>query len=57
MGKKKDSGYRAYQYLEPGADYRAFALAKEIDRAPEELVPRKIDGANALRVLRDTWAR
>ncbi|HEV2011356.1 MAG TPA: membrane dipeptidase, partial [Candidatus Limnocylindria bacterium] len=39
MGKKKDASYRSYQYLEPGADYRAFALAKEIGRVPEELVP------------------
>jgi len=38
MPKKKDSSYRAYQYLEPGADYRAFALAKEVGRVPEELV-------------------
>jgi membrane dipeptidase len=39
MVKKKASGYRSYQYLEPGTDYRAFALAKEIGRVPEELVP------------------
>ena len=35
---KRDSGYRAFQYLAPD-DYRAFALAKEIGRVPEELVP------------------
>jgi membrane dipeptidase len=39
MATKKDPRYRSYQYLEPGADYRAFALAKEIGRVPEELVP------------------
>jgi membrane dipeptidase len=39
MAEKKDAGYRSYQYLEPGADYRAFALAKETSRVPEELVP------------------
>ena len=35
---KKDPGYRSYQYLEAGADYRAFPLAKEVARVPEELV-------------------
>jgi membrane dipeptidase len=39
MAKKKGVGYRSYQYLEPGADYRAFALAKETGRVTEELVP------------------
>jgi membrane dipeptidase len=39
MGKKNDAGYRAYQYLEPGTDYWASRLAKEIGRGPEELVP------------------
>ena len=39
MTAKKHSGYRAYQYLQPGADYRAFTLAKEVGRVPEELVP------------------
>jgi membrane dipeptidase len=39
MARKKDASYRSYQYLEAGADYRAFALAKEIGRVPEELVP------------------
>jgi membrane dipeptidase len=39
MAQKKDAGYRSYQYLEPGADYRAFALAKETGRVPEELIP------------------
>jgi membrane dipeptidase len=39
MPKKIESTYRSYQYLEPGADYRVFALAKEVGRVPEELVP------------------
>jgi membrane dipeptidase len=30
--KKAYSGYRSFEYLEPGADYRPFALAKEIGR-------------------------
>ena len=36
---KKESPYRSYQYLEPGTDYRTFALAKEVGRVPEELTP------------------
>ncbi len=27
-------GYRSYQYLEPGVDYREFELAEELDRVP-----------------------
>lgn len=29
---KRYTGYRSFQYLEPGVDYREFKLAKEIDR-------------------------
>lgn len=32
--KKRYDGYRSYQYLEGGADYRSFRLAKEIGRVP-----------------------
>lgn len=40
MGLSKQyNGYKAYQYLEPGYDYRAFPLAKEIGRVEEYLVP------------------
>ena len=35
---KQYKGYRPYQYLEAGVDYRAFALAKEIGRVPEHRV-------------------
>ena len=35
---KRDPGYRAFQYLAPD-DYRAFLLAKETGRVPEELIP------------------
>ena len=31
-------GYRSFSYLEPGADYRAYDLAPEIDRVPPEIV-------------------
>ncbi|HEV8655386.1 MAG TPA: membrane dipeptidase [Candidatus Limnocylindria bacterium] len=32
------SGYRSFQYLEPGSDYREFELAKELDRVPSRKV-------------------
>ena len=32
-------GYKSYQYLEPGIDYKNFKLAKEIDRVKPYLVP------------------
>lgn len=32
-------GYRSYQYLEPGKDYRAFELVPELGRVPEYRVP------------------
>ena len=36
---KQYSGYRSFQYLEPGRDYRAFELAREVGRVPEHPVP------------------
>jgi len=39
IGKRtKYAGYRSFQYLEPGTDYREFELAKEIDRVPSRRV-------------------
>ncbi len=38
MKRKKYSGYKSFQYLEPGADYRLFKLAKELDRVPSSKV-------------------
>jgi membrane dipeptidase len=32
------SGYRSFQYLEGGTDYREFVLAKELDRVPSRKV-------------------
>lgn len=32
-------GYRSYEYLEAGRDYRVFALAPELDRVPSRAVP------------------
>jgi membrane dipeptidase len=37
-GKKKYTGYKAFQYLEPGFDYHEFHLVKEFNRVPEYLV-------------------
>jgi membrane dipeptidase len=40
MGKKKVyDGYKAYDYLEAGFDYRVFELCKEFDRVPPYFVP------------------
>ena len=40
MGRnKKYSGYKAYQYLKPGFDYKEFKLAKEFNRVPSYFVP------------------
>ncbi|MGI1660452.1 MAG: dipeptidase [Desulfitobacterium sp.] len=37
--KKGYKGYKSYQYLQSPVDYRAFKLAKEIDRVPPYLLP------------------
>jgi membrane dipeptidase len=40
MGIKKNyTGYESYQYLERGKDYKAFKLAKEIDRVSPYKIP------------------
>lgn len=39
MKKKNYEGYRSFQYLEPGVDYREFKLAKEIGRVESYQVP------------------
>lgn len=38
MKEKRYSGYRSFQYLEPGVDYRPFELAPEIDRVEPYVV-------------------
>jgi len=35
---KQHSGYRSFQYLRPGVDYRSFPTAAEIDRVPPFVV-------------------
>jgi membrane dipeptidase len=40
MGRnKKYDGYKAYQYLEVGFDYKEYKLVKEFDRVPAYFVP------------------
>jgi membrane dipeptidase len=51
IGKRtKYSGYSSFQYLEGGADYREFALAKELDRVPSRKV--EVTDAQEQRVQR-----
>src|SRR3982074_1761789 len=46
----RHSGYKSFQYLEPGTDYREFALAKELDRVPSRKV--EVSSAQEERVQR-----
>jgi membrane dipeptidase len=39
MKQKAYSGYESFEYLEPGVDYRPFALAKEIGRVERYIYP------------------
>jgi membrane dipeptidase len=39
MKKQAYNGYRSFQYLEPGTDYRKFELAKEVGRVPIYVYP------------------
>lgn len=36
---RRSDGYRSFQYLEPGKDYRAFELAPQVERTVGEAVP------------------
>ena len=36
--RKRYNGYRSFQYLEPGVDYREFKLAREVDRVASSKV-------------------
>ena len=44
------SGFKSFQYLEPGTDYREFTLAKELDREPSRKV--EVSAAQEERVQR-----
>jgi membrane dipeptidase len=50
MQKKAYGGYRSFQYLEPGIDYRPFELDREIDRVESYLYP--VSEAQEARVQR-----
>lgn len=39
MQKKRYNGYRSFDYLEPGTDYKAFTLVPELNRVPSTPVP------------------
>src|SRR5205823_5566733 len=48
--RKRYSGYRSFQYLEPGVDYREFKLAREVDRVHSQRV--EVSDAQEQRVQR-----
>src|SRR6266446_9461574 len=51
VGKRtKYEGYKSFDYLEPGTDYREFKLAKELDRVPSRKV--EVSSAQEERVQR-----
>ena len=51
VGKRtKYEGYKSFDYLEPGTDYREFKLAKELDRVPSRKV--EVSDAQEERVWR-----
>jgi membrane dipeptidase len=47
MQKKRYDGYRSYQYLEAGRDYKAFKLVPEINRVPNSCRPELSDDQEA----------
>jgi|TARA_B100000315_G_scaffold260829_1_gene325967 membrane dipeptidase len=52
--KTQYKGYKSYQYLEQGKDYRTFTMTKEINRVPEYLVPLTPEQEErALKIARD----
>jgi membrane dipeptidase len=48
--RKRYSGYRSFDYLEPGADYRAFTLAREVERVASR--PVEVSAEQETRVQR-----
>lgn len=51
--RKRYNGYRSFQYLEPGVDYREFKLAREVDRVPSHTVEVSADQENRVQRLLD----
>ena len=52
----KYAGYRSFQYLEPGTDYREFELAKELDRVPSRKVEVSASQEDRVRRILDEHA-
>ena len=50
MKKKKYDGYKAFQYLEAGKDYKDFKLSKDKDRVEPWTVGREPRAADDLKV-------
>ena len=50
MKEKAYDGYRSFQYLEPGVDYKPFRLSKEINRVEPHIYP--VSEGEELRVQR-----
>lgn len=51
MTHKRYAGYRSFQYLEPGTDYKQFTLVKELERVPSrkvEVSPKQEERAQRL---------
>lgn len=46
----KYAGYKSFEYLEPGSDFRVFELAQELDRVPSRKV--EVSDAQEVRVQR-----
>ena len=53
MKHKRYTGYRSYGYLEAGADYRAFTLARQVDRVPSRKVEVSADQEQRVQRLLD----
>ena len=54
MSKKRYSGYRSFQYLEPGTDYQVFKLAKEVNRVEPYIVPVTREQEKTVQEILDT---
>ena len=58
MGAKRYNGYRSFQYLEAGVDYREFKLAREVDRVASQQGRghRGAGGPRAAACWRSAWS-
>jgi membrane dipeptidase len=51
---KSYDGYTSFSYLKPGADYKAFDLAKQVERVPADLIPLDDEQESRVRTLAET---